>query len=128
MARAHVLACLVGIVGACVQAPEAKLTAASREDPACGAELRVALDAIRTDNGLGFAVEDADVELLQTSGALEKRYARDATQFTVTFGLELGDDGDCALRLWSMAEQRPGWSRTQAGNFGAVSLAVCRCI
>lgn len=129
MARAHVLvglACLAAIVPACVQAPASRLTAASREDPACTAELLAALELLRDELGLGFEVLDADADALGEHGTVEKGYTRDAVQYSVEFGLDV-ESGTCVLRLWSRTERRPGSTQTQTGNFGEVDLEQCQC-
>jgi hypothetical protein len=126
MARTSVLACLAAILTACVQAPTDRLTATSREDPACAVELLAALEAFRDDLGLGYEVLEADADTLGEHGTLQKGYTRDAVRFTVEFGLDAGDDA-CTLRLWSMTEQRPGSTSTHTGDFGTVSLEICQC-
>lgn len=125
MLRAHVLACLA-LLSACTDPPDARLTAASREDPACKTELVAALEALRDALGLGFEVQASDADTLAERGDLAKRYSRDAVAYTSEFGLDLADDV-CAVQLWSMTEQRPGSTVTHTGDFGAVPLELCRC-
>jgi len=129
MARAHVLiglACLAAIVPACVEAPASRLTAASRGDPACSAELLAALDSFRRDLGLGYEVLDADADALGEHGTVKKGYTRDAVQYSVEFRLDVEAD-TCVLRLWSRTERRPGSTQTQTGDFGALDLEQCQC-
>lgn len=125
MLRAHVLAGLA-LLSACADPPDARLTPASREDPACEAELVAALEALRDALGLGFEVLEADADTLAERGALAKSYTRDAVSYTSEFGLELADH-TCTLQLWSMTQRRPGSTVTHTGDFGAVTLDVCMC-
>lgn len=125
MLRVHVLAGLA-LLSACTDPPDARLTPAAREDPACKAELLAALEALRDALGLGFEVLQADADTLAERGVLTKRYTRDAVSYSSKFGLDLADH-TCTLKLWSMTEQRPGSTVTHSGDFGAVALDVCAC-
>lgn len=131
MPRARLVACLGLALGlalpACFLAPRGRFTAESRTDPACRAAILGALEAFPRDLGLGFSVDDADVDALLRSDALEKGYARDAVRFTVDFGLDVREGGVCRLRIWSMTERRPGSTSTRSGDFGGVDVGACRC-
>jgi len=113
----------VGLSGC--SAPEGKITESSKTKK-CGKELRNALKAMKKDLGMPYEVRSGDAKNIFSIGGIEKHYARDGVQHTLSFGLD-NSDGACRLKLYRKARNEPGRTETSYGDFGSVKLKKCEC-
>ncbi len=122
-----VLLLALGLSGCshCVGGKEAHLTKES-DNPACRKELAEALEALRKGLGMNTAVGKADVDSLLSSGKVVKAYGRDGVQYRMHIMVRK-KDGKCILLVGKRERSEPGKSSTQWGNYGSVTLNVCKC-
>lgn len=107
--------------------PKGKLTAESRAQGSCRAEVVRSLVALRDALGFGFEVSDADVDALHQPGNLEKTYARDGALISADIGVDVTEGGGCSLRVWARSVKTPTVTETSSGTFGSQPAPGCRC-
>ena len=84
-----VLTAALGGCSWCAPGKEAKLTEASRKDPACEKEIQGALQALRKYLGIGTGMTKADVDSVLTHDSVVKSYARDGVRYTMTISFRM---------------------------------------